>query len=104
MIFDFSAQIISDIKVELKDIGEIANSLPKTQKVIDDLDSSVENVKNKWEQVDIKDEIINFLKEAISGQGASFESLTTNVKDWLEKNGELKNAKIIFNQNNLYLQ
>ena len=96
--------IMSDIEVELKKIREIAKKLPKAEKVIVDRDKSVETIKEKWQEVDIKDEIINFLKEAHTRQGASFESLTTNVKDWLEKNGELKNAKIIFNQNNLYLQ
>ena len=94
--------ILSGIEEEHTKIIEIANKLPTEINVIVDLDNSVESLKEKWEQVDIKEEIIKFLQEAHTPQGASFESFTNTVKNWLEKNGELKNAKIIFNQRNLF--
>jgi len=96
------SKILSGIEEELSKIYEIANKLPTEINVIDDLDNSIKSLKEKWEQVDIQFEIIKFLREAHTPKGASFESFTNTVKNWLEKNGELKNAKIIFNQRNLF--
>ena len=76
--------------------------MPTDKKVIDDLDKLVNSLNDDWKNLGLEREVIEFLTDAHSPKGAKYESLTCNVKDWLEKFGQLKNAKIIFHQKNYY--
>jgi len=92
---------VSVIEEKLNEIDNIATVLPNELNVNHNLDEKVRSVKNLWdEMIDSKtdfNQIIQFLRDALEEDGAKYEGFTPEIKAWFEEHGEMRNARIKFN-------